>query len=428
MGWMHTMNTPKKNNVERYLPYMATVWFFVVLNSYLIWNPLAPVMHVLPAILIAVGTSAISKKLNSTKNAHTLIFCMSVYFLWVLMLLSDNFATVVRRFVDFMPFICIILWPKELIVKTYRIIRKVVVFFAIGSAILSILILLGFGERLPHIVLPAREALHEKVGIVYNLYVFFIANVHPTIGISCRACGMLQEPGHFAILLGYIYVIERLGYNKINYWIIICGLLTFSSAFLLIMAFSELYQFFSLQNIKKILYISTILFFSVIVIYNYLPSSVQEQITFFAYGRNLESVVEAFKETASLTGALDERASDHAIALYNKLSTTQYLFGGGNKEAGEMLSDFRGMILHIGLLGLLLSILSYIVLLKGVPMKLKIALGGAYFLVAIHRAWILYLPYLFFLAYLAVVLYRMNNRVSYAVKLQNSKKAVVKRL
>ncbi len=390
---------------------MATIWLFVVLNSYIVWNALAPVVRILPAFIIIFGTILISKRLRFTKSLCSLSLLVILYFFWVTALLSFSFGSVVVRLLEFVPMLCIIFWPKVLILKTYSIIRKIIIFFAIGSAILSVLILLGFGERLPHLVLPPREALHERIGIVYYLYGFFIADCSRIAGVSSRACGMLQEPGHFAILLGFVYIIERFSNRKINFWIVICGVLTFSSTFVLMMLFTEIYQLFVWKKIKKVLLILPVIAVGLVAVYSFLPSDIKEQAEYLAYGRNLEQVVEAYNETSSLTGALDERASKESIASFEKLSTMQYLFGGGrlNILEGDMLSDYRGMILNIGIVGLVLSTLLYFWILRRTPLKVKIALGFAYFLVIIHRSWMLFSPYIFFLAFLAVFFYKEYN-------------------
>ena len=398
-----------KINIENWLPPMATIWLFVVLNSYIVWNALAPVVRILPALVIIGGTFLISKKLRFTKSLCTLSLFIIIYFFWVTALLSFSFASFVRRVLEIVPMLCIIFWPKVLILRTYNIIRKIIIFFAIGSAIITVLILLGFGERIPHLTLPPREPLHERIGMVYYLYGFFIADHYPISGVAGRACGMLQEPGHFAILLGFIYIIERFSNRKINFWIVLCGVLTFSSAFVLMMLFTEIYQLFVWKKLRKLLLILPVIAVGLIAVYSFLPSEIKEQVEYLAYGRNLENVVDAYNETSSLTGALDERANDDSIAQYEKLNTKQYLFGGGKIGKDGMLSDYRGMILMIGVFGVVLSTLLYILVLKGTPLKVIIALGFAYFLVIIHRSWMLLSPYIFFLAFMAVFFYKVYN-------------------
>ena len=390
---------------------MATIWLFVVLDSYIVWNPLAPVVRIFPALFIIVGTLGMSNQLRINNSSLILGLLTALYFFWVILLLSDSIAPIIRRVLEIIPMLCILFWPKVLILKTYRIVRKVIIFFAIGSSIVSILILLGLGERLPHLVLPPREALHVRTGMVYYLYGLFIADCYATRGVNCRACGMLQEPGHFAIILGFIYIIERLCYNKnkFNFWIVLSGVLTFSSAFVLIAFFTEIHQLFEWKKLKKVLLTLPIIVIGLIAVYNHLPSDIKDEVEFLAYGRNLESVIEAYNDTSSLIGALDERANDDSIAEYENMSTLQYIVGKGPMDEDGMLSDYRGLIFMVGLIGAIMTIIIYVFILHKTPIKLKIALGFAFFLVFIHRSWMFISPYIFFLAFLAVFIYRVYN-------------------
>jgi hypothetical protein len=411
-----TQDTLKTSVIEKRLPYIAAFWFFVVLNSYLVWNPLAPIVHFLPALLIVWGTCLLSDKLARTSYYRILFCCITIYFFWIVLSFCDTFGSIIKRCTDFFPLLCIILWPSELILKSYEIIRKVIIFYAIGSAILSVLILLGLNERLPHLVLPPRETIHVNRGIVYYLYGLFIANCSTSIGVtgvSSRACGMLQEPGHFAILLGFIYLIDRLSGRKINYWIVICGLLTFSSAFILIVFFTEIYSIFSLKRLRKVVISLPFIVLFLFLLYSFLPSGIQEQIEYYAYGRNLEKVIEALSETSSLTGALDERASDFSIANYEKMTTMQYVFGGGHRDRGDVLSDYRGMVINVGYVGVFLAIFIYLAIFVRTPLKIKIALGLSFFLVLLHRSWMLYQPYIFIEGFMAVIAYRKSQERVY---------------
>ena len=407
------MPAAKPNNdvFENWLPPMATIWLFVVLDSYIVWNPLAPVVRIIPALVIIVGTLGMPNKLIIKNSSLILSLLTAFYFFWVILSLSGSIGPVIRRVLEIVPMLCIIMWPTVLILKTYRIVRKVILFFAIGSAIVSILILLGFGERLPHLILPPREALHVRTEMVYYLYGFFIADCYATRGVNCRACGMLQEPGHFAIVLGFIYIIERLCYKnkKINFWIVLSGVLTFSSAFILIAFFTEIHQLFEWKKLKKVLITLPVIAIGLVVVYNYLPSDIKDEVEFLAYGRNLESVIEAYNDTSSLIGALDERANDDSIAEYENMSTIQYIVGKGPMDEDGMLSDYRGLIYMVGLVGAILSIIIYLLILHKTPIKLKIALGFAFFLVFIHRSWMFISPYIFFLAFLAVCIYNLYN-------------------
>lgn len=401
--------------IEKWLPAIGALWFFVIINSFIIWNPLAPIFHFVPALFVIWGSLLVNKWDDSKYNRRISVFAV-VYFVWIVLTMCDGGAQIVKRSTDYIPLFFIFFWTKELQFKTYVLIRKVFIFYAIGCSILSILILLGFGNTIPHIVLPPREALHIRLGYVYYLYGVFVTICEPGLGVISRACGMLQEPGHFAILLGFIYLIDRLCGQKINYWIVIGGLFTFSSTFVLIVLFTEIHHLFSWKNLRKLIFSLPVIVLVFVLLYSFLPSDVKDQIEYFSYGRNLEQVVEAYNETSSLTGALDERANTFSITNYEKLSFSQYLFGGGYIDSGYALSDYRGMILHVGLLGVCLSILFYLSILIKTPSKMGIALGLTFFLIIIHRSWMLYEPYIFFFSFMAMTIHRgeeHNNECLY---------------
>lgn len=420
--------TLKISTIEQWLPPIAALWFFVVINSFIIWNPLAPVLHAFPAVLIVWGTFLISYRLSPPRYNRFLFLFIFIYFIWILISQCDGFGEFVKRSSDFIPLLCISLWPSDILLKTYKIIRGVFIFYAVGSSIISVLILLGLNNRIPHLVLPARETLHQRIGIVYYLYGVFIALCHPLTGVGSRACGMLQEPGHFAILLGFIYLIDRFSGRKINKWIVICGLLTFSSTFVLIVIFTEIHHLFSWEKLRKVVISLPFIIVALFVLYSFLPPDIKEQVEFYAYGRNLEQVVDAYNESSSLTGALDERANDFSIANYEKMTPTQYMFGGGYRDLGYALSDYRGMILDMGVLGMCLAIIAYISIMINTPIKIKIALSFAFFLIIIHRSWMLYQPYIFFQAYIAVIAYRKavnNNNISLKTNEEQAKNSIL---
>jgi len=350
----------------------------------------------------------IKKEYSETKK-HICIF-VSIYIMWVLFTLCDDIPQIVRRLCDFSPILFFIFWPKDLIFKTYIIIRKIVIFYAIGSAVVTVLILLDLNSHLPYFVLPPREALHKNVGIVYNVYGLFVSLCYPVSGVKARACGMLQEPGHFAVVLGSIYMIDRFRKAKENIWIVICGILTFSSIFFFVIIFTEIWNVFSKKNVKKVLLVMALLPALIYFIFISLPSQIQEQVEYLFYGRNLEQVVDAYQEASSLNDALDERASDYSLHTYEKMSTFEYVVGGGNLVPGECLSDYRGMIVYMGIIGMVLSIMSYLMILLKIPLKMKLSLICFYFLIIVHRSFMLFEPYIYLYAFFILILANFDNR------------------
>lgn len=399
----YTIADAKTSIIERWLPYIGTLWFFVIIESYLVWNPLAPLMHSIPSSLIIYGTLRIQNKLNYTKNKNLICLFLVIYIIWAIITLCEDIPQVIRRSFDFVPILFFIFWPKELIIKTYLLIRKIVIFYALGSSVVTVLILAGFENNIPHITLPPREALHVRLDIVYYVYGIFVTLCYPVSGVAGRACGMLMEPGHFAVVLGHIYLIDRLRKVRVNIWIVICGILTFSSVFILFVLFTEIKNVFSKEGLKKIFFVLISVPFVLYGIFLFLPPLVQEEIEYQIYGRNLEQVVEAYEMTSSINGALDERASDYSLNAYEKMDIIEFLFGGKHIEPGECLSDYRGMIIYMGCVGLFLSILVYLTIIHKIPLDLRMSLILSFSLILLHRSFMLFEPYIYIYAFLVLV-------------------------
>lgn len=410
--------------LEKFLPIIATVWFFVILESYLVWNPLAPLMHSVPSFLLMWGTLNIKNHLEYTKSKHVICIFLTLYIFWAIFTLCEDIPQVIRRAFDFVPILFFIFWPKQLIEKTYLIIRKVVLFYAIGSSIVTVLILAGFENSIPHIILPPREALHVRLNIVYYVYGLFVTLCYPVSGVAGRACGMLMEPGHFAVVLGHIYLIERLRGAKVNWWFIICGILTFSSVFMFFVLFTEVRRLFSRKGRKKIVYALICTPIILYVVFVSLPVQVQDEIEYLIYGRNLEQVVDAYETTSSLNGALDERASDYSLRAYENMNMVEYLFGGEHIEPGECLSDYRGMIIYMGCVGIFLSVLVYLVIISNLPIYMRLSLILSYSLILLHRSFMLFEPYVYLYAFFVLILAN-NNMVTTSCILKNEAKEIV---
>lgn len=412
------------STIYRYLPFIATIWFFVIIESYLVWNPLAPLMHSVPSFLLMWGTLNIKNHLEYTKSKHVICIFLTLYIFWAIITLCEDIPQVIRRAFDFVPILFFIFWPKQLIEKTYLIIRKVVLFYAIGSSIVTVLILAGFENSIPHIILPPREALHVRLDIVYYVYGLFVTLCYPVTGVAGRACGMLMEPGHFAVVLGHIYLIERLRGTKVNWWFVICGILTFSSVFMFFVLFTEVRRLFSKRDFKKVAYVLICSPFVLYGIFVLLPEQVQDEIEYQIYGRNLEQVVEAYEMTSSINGALDERASDYSLRAYESMNMMEFLFGGEHIEPGECLSDYRGMIIYMGCVGMFLSILVYLTIISKIPIHLRISLMLSYLLIIVHRSFMLFEPYIYLYAFFVLILAN-NERLTSNCSFNNGVEEIV---
>ena len=119
-----------KETIEKCLPVMAAIWFFVVIDSYLVWTSLAPVMHFIPAILVVWGTVQISNKLSLSCNRRVLFICILIYYFWIVISFCNEVGQFVKRSTDYVPMLCIVLWPNDLLLRIYKIMGNKCLSFA----------------------------------------------------------------------------------------------------------------------------------------------------------------------------------------------------------------------------------------------------------------------------------------------------------
>ena len=387
--------------IDRLLPYLAAIWFFVSIDSIFVWNSFSSVIHIFTAIGVIWG-SVISKSVTFLRKYRLVFFLLFCYLMWILSCLATNLGFFVKRICVFAPFLFMLFWSKDLLSKSYLNIRKAVLFFAIGASVVSILSLIGLISRVPHFVMPPQEALHERFGYVYYVYGLFVTIQDPAQMLIYRACGMMKEPGHFAVVLGFVYLIDRYQGRKMNKWLVLCGLLTFSFNFVLILLFTEFHNILKSRNTRKIVKWVIFVLLGIYILFLFLPSDIQDQIYYLFYGRNLETVFNALSSSSSINEALDERANDIPLTIYNKMSINEMFFGIGGFDTAYCLSDYRGMIMATGFVGLILSNLAYFIIIRNARKALTLSLLMSFLLVLMHRSWMLYFPYIYYLSLLAV--------------------------
>lgn len=387
---------------NKIIPWIVTLWFFVSINSFFLWFGFGRIIQIIAFFGMLFASLKLLKKFKITTYNLPIFLSLLVYVLWSVGFISNQYALLIKTF-NFIPLFLLLFWPKDVFNDCYKVLRKAVIFFAIGSSVVSILSFVGVLYYLPHFTFGAHSQLHESKGIGYFVYGAFVV-LYSSAGISSRACGPLQEPGHWAIILGLFYLIDWYVLRKRNVWIIICGILTFSSGFLAMVLFVEIFNLFSKKYIgKTIRYLSTL----IIVLYIgflLLPQDTKDQVVYLLFERNLESVFESFDETGSLDDALDARASDYSLRRYDNMTIDDFLFGTGYRDTSAAVSDYRGTILYMGLIGLILSIIPVVLIIRRAKWMLAVSLCLCLFLIYLHRGWMFFSSYIYFLAFLAVTL------------------------
>jgi len=389
--------------ILKYAPFCAVLWLLYAMNTIFAWIPFGVVLRIV-GVFGVLAASYLMKSHQTSKSRRAMAFYVFLYFLWALIKMG-HFLAFVSIVMTFVPVLCLLFWPNDKLHEVYTLFRKVVIFFAIGSSIITILSFVGLTSFIPHFELPGQSALHTNKDDFYQVFIIF-PQLNTVSSVMMRACGMMEEPGHFAIVLGFVYLIDRYLHRKINPAIIICGILTFSSAFFLIFFFTELWNFFRYWK-KTILYLASA-FLVGAVIYTSLPSDAQDAVRFLAYERNLEKVTEAFSSSGSLDEALDERSNSYANRVYDHMSFSQKLIGN-EWDSDMILSDYRGFIVKMGYIGLFFVIMISLMSISGASFQLKVSLLLTLFLIIIHRSWFFYEPFPYFMSFLACTLFKYNR-------------------
>ena len=396
-------NTEEKaitSGIEKWAPWFAVLWLLYAMNSILAWYSFGVVFRVVAATGVVFATYQMEDRVVTRKRGW-IAFLTFLYLLWAEMKM-DHFLAYLSLAMTFVPFMCIVFWPDAQLKRTYEVFRKVVFFFAIGSAILTALSYVGLTSSIPYIEMESQSALHENRNDYYFVYFGLFPELNGVDIFFHRACGMMEEPGHFSIVLGLIYLIDRYTHRRINPIIILGAIFAFSSAFFLIMLFTEFWNIIVYWK-KALLYLLCAIALAVIV-YRALPGDMQDMVYFLAYERNLEQVVDAYDSSGSLDEALDERANDMGQNVYDRLSFDQKLFGGED-DRFLILSDYRGFIVAKGYIGFWIVILISIMTISGAPTLLKISLFSSLMMIMLHRSWFFYEPFPYFMSFIACALY-----------------------
>jgi hypothetical protein len=398
--------------MRKLIPYAVVLWILVMINSIIVWGSISAAVRVVAFGGMVASTLALKNQLRITNKNLLLFFVTLVLYVWISYKKMHNVGMFAAYFMNYIPLLLIYFWPKTYLLKSYLLFRKLIIIVSIFASIISILILLGQASWLPYYVMPAQSGLHQGLGYVYYVYGFIVTINDPSQSQLFRACGFLQEPGHFSIFLGFVYMIDRFIKQKQNWWVIICGILTFSGNFLLFVLFTEIKvivdNFLNHKlNVNK--YLNYLKYVTIVgsvgfILYVILPRSITDQFYYTLYERNLEKVFDAYQESGSLEGALDERVNDYGEFEYEHATTQEMIWGKVRRDAEVVLSDYRGLILNLGIIGMSMIALLTLVIIRRESWGVKIAVASSVLLIVIHRSWMCLAPYPYFFPFWAAAL------------------------
>lgn len=394
--------------VNKYATINGFIWFVISINPFFIWIFPRSLVYLFSTIIVFISTLFLFKIGNVVVYKSRLLSILSVFIFSVFLLIIKGLY--VNALLSFLPFTLILLWEKSIIINIYELIKKFIIFFAVGSSIISLLSIFDLQNFIPYFDLPAQSDIQERHNTINRVYLLFSTNYNG-LDIILRACGPLQEPGHFSIFLGLLYFTETLLSRKRNLWIILCGILTFSSNFVIMFVLSEIYRLYSERKISIL--ISIIAFISLLLtVFMLLPSNLKDEIIYLAFGRNLEIVINALS-SGGIIDALSERTNASGELVYeNFMRSPQYFLTGypDNFANGDtVLSDFRSLIVRYGFIGfsmVIFLVFSFSNYGKKFPQLLILSFM---LLILLHRAWMMSNTYIYFLSFAGMTIYKQNQ-------------------
>ena len=304
----------------------------------------------------------------------------------------------------YIPLILIVSYDDTLIVNSYHILRKIIVWISIFSLI--ILFIKEIGISLPYIKLDVDFRYspldnYRCYGPIVSLYRG--GSPFEVFGIE-RICGAFAEPGHFGIYLGLILVIEKFDFSKFyNKILLIAGLFTFSTAFYGILFLGLIYFAFVKRSDAKY-WVSIIgLTFLIVLFWDYLNEFL------------FNSSVNALEDMANVA---DNRVSDQFIETFDVfIESPDALLGVGYyttyyNDVKLAITNWRGFVFSFGFVGLILIITLPIIIIRRTKSVLyQLLMFGTFLIVFLHRSYLLYNPWMYILLYFAVTLDCYNNRI-----------------
>lgn len=392
----------KKDFVTRIAPFSVCLWLLCVLNTVFVWFPFGIYLRYIAFCWVVVISLEIVKTSYASKNAWP-IFFTTLYLAWICV--HYGISATLRNVASFVPLLLLYAWPKSLLYSSYKLFRYVVLFFCVGSSVITVLSFVGLTNYIPFFEMPAQSPLHINRGDYYYVYGIF-PELHSVGDVFYRACGMMEEPGHFSVILGFIYMIDRITHRKINPLIILCAILTFSSNFFFAVFFVELKNFFHLRT-KVLLWVTGLVVFS-FIIYHALPREMQDTVYNIAYERNFGRASETYSETSSFTSLLDDRANDYGVGIFKMMTPEESAFGGQG-DRNVILSDYRGFVLYYGWIGLLISWSILLALTYKLDKVIFISILLYSFIIFLHRSWMYFSPYMYFFVFLVASFCRKNK-------------------
>lgn len=374
-------------NVDKVAAWCGVIWLVSIMDVCYSWFFSWSVRYAIGSIFVFFATFLLS-------NVNGLVITKRRRVIFVFMLLLTLFMfflkfQIIIAPIKYGPMLCVILWRKSTLIKMYIYFRNYIVFYAILSLFVELLVLSGVYQSLPHSIFKAQDYVQENQGTLNYFYGLFCIPIDRGILTFYRAMGPLREGGHFAIYLGYIYFADKFIYNKRNIWIILSGGLTLSPNFPIEVLITEGCFIVKERNYIKGLYTLMAILLFPLVAFFVMPQTIKDEMGRIVLERSLEKNLENAEEDGFFA-LIEGRTSSWASSTYESFQKKGLItrLKGYKFPEGLVMSDYRCLILIYGYIGFSLILMCIISVSIGFERN---TFGAGLFLIALlvilHRAW-----------------------------------------
>ena len=398
----------KSERIDRIAALCGMIWFALIIDACYTWAIPDFYRYFVGTFFVFFATIILS-------NYHGLIVDNKrrkiAFFILVLCFYSVFVKFRLFSILLFFPFLSFLFWRDTVLLKMYSYFKRFVLFYAVLSILIELLVITKLWIHIPCVaVLPPNNFVQESLGLVNYYYVFFIIPAVNTSLNFYRASGPLTEGGHFVFLVGFVYFVEKVVYDKRNLWLLISGFLTLSPNFVVFFALTEGYCSIKQRRFLKPILGGCCIIIGVVILFLLSPQFVKDEIQWIILERGLEENI-GNVESDGVMAILDGRVDTNGIYEYDKFSKSNFmakLIGFDEADGSMVLSDFRWMFLYFGYLGTFLFLLCTYLLSIGREHNLfGICIFFFVLMIFIQRAWILNQLYIWIILYLVVNAKRM---------------------
>lgn len=378
-----------RNQTDKFAAVCGMIWFIFIIDACFTWFFTWRTRYFMGAPFMFVATIALYGNNGLSFSKQRLSMFISILLLAAFMfLVKRQFVIAIIRYT---PMMCLIFWRPSALHQMYVYLKKFIIFYAILSLFVELLVLTRLWKVLPHMILPPQDEVQRQLGYVNYFYgLFSIQSVDYNLSFF-RTCGPGREGGHWAIYLGFLYFSEKAIYNKRNIWVIISGSLSLSPNFLIAFFVTEGYCGIVQKKIEKsmAIFLGTILL--IMTVFTLSPKKIQDEVVRVIFERSLDRSIESLG-SEGLMAIINERTGhdQRGLLYFDRFmkNDTFTVLTGGKVPKDNTMSDYRMLIMHIGFIGVFLVLWCIFVFSfktnKGLFGLCLLVMGLAVFA---HRSW-----------------------------------------